>query len=147
MAGRNGKSCGLPASDRRGMESRNKLVQPPMGAARLPGHQVSKLGSGGDCHRPLLAQKTVVRAPRSDVDRVRRHAPQQRPLLTAEASGTSGGRAFRVERRGLPTATPPWMLLKSRQLHDGAHLPPVVTANSLTHRRSTINRRDNERTC
>ncbi len=74
---------------------------PPMGVARRLGHQASKLGSGGDCHRPLMAQKAVVRAPRSDVDRVRRHAPQHRHLLSAEASGTRGDRAFRVERRGL----------------------------------------------
>ena len=32
-----------------------------------------------------------------------------------------------MERRGIPTATPPWLLLKGRQLHEGTHLPPVVT--------------------
>jgi len=37
-----------------------------------------------------------------------------------------GGRAFRLERRGLPTATPPWIRLSSRQLHAGVPLRPVL---------------------
>ena len=31
-----------------------------------------------------------------------------------------------MERRGFSTVTPPWMLMRSRQLLDGAHLSPVL---------------------
>jgi len=52
--------------------------------------------------------------------------PPETDLFFRISNWDEGGRAFRLERRGLPTATPPWMLLNSRQLHAGVHLRPIV---------------------
>ena len=101
-------------------------MQTPMGTAKRPGRQTSNLGCGGISHNPVLAHKAMVLPPRRNVNRDSRHAPQQRHVLVAEASRRMGARAFRVERRCLPNTTPPCMLLRSRQLHVGAHLPPVL---------------------
>jgi len=101
-------------------------VQSPLGITRRLGRQATQLGSGGQRHRPFLAQKAVVYPPLRNVEQDRRDAPQNRPLLSTEAARTRRVRAFRLERRGLPTATPAWMSLSSRQLHEGAHLHPVL---------------------
>jgi len=38
----------------------------------------------------------------------------------------TGGQTFCIERCGLPTSTPPWMLLKNSPLHEGDHQPHAL---------------------
>ncbi len=69
-------------------------------------------------------------------------------LFSPENQLKKWGWAFHLEHRGLPTATPLWMMLSSRQLHEGAHLHPVLqhlrhdVALAVTREHSARPRRD-----
>jgi hypothetical protein len=126
VARRYGKSSRQFTSNKCGMEEEAKLLQSSLGFTRQLGRQATKLGSRRYRHCSLLAQETVVHPPLRHVDRDRRHVSGNKPFISTEAASTRGGRAFRLERRSLSTATPPWIMLRSRQLHEGVHLQPVL---------------------
>jgi hypothetical protein len=111
------------------------LVQPSLGVARRPSSEATHIGSSSDHHRPVMAQKVLVRALLRDFLRDRGH------VLTSAVARARGGRAFRLERRDLSCATPPWMLLSNRALHADAHLPPVLPLTTRDARGQTVNQK------
>ncbi len=67
-------------------------------------------------HLSEMATESVVMPPSHDL------FSSQRQM----GRGGGVGPSFRMERRGVEIATPPWMSLKNRQLHEDAHLPPIA---------------------
>ena len=73
----------------------------------------------------------MVPAARGDGNRDRGDATSKEHVLSATVRGAGGCKALRMERRGIQTATPPWMLLAGKQLREGKHLPPLAPRTTI----------------
>ena len=85
---------------------------PPVVPTRRPRGEAKAVRGNGDGHRTKVAEIPVVLAASRDGIRNDRDATSKKPLLPPTASGTRGGRALRMERRGLQATTPAWMILR-----------------------------------
>jgi hypothetical protein len=83
------------------MEARGKLVQPSLVSLRRHGSKTKALGSSNNRHRPQMAKVPMVPTTRGDGSRGRGDATNKEHVLPATARGARGGRALRMERRGL----------------------------------------------
>ena len=111
-----GRGIRLHPPHKTGMAATNQLVQTTLVPPRRPRGKVAAIRCGGHIHRPQLATLSVVRPSLRDGLRDGRNASFQEPLLSTSARGARGGRVFRLERRGLKSVIPPWMLMRHQQL-------------------------------
>ena len=125
---RQGRGGGLPTPHGRGVEKRGKLVQPTLVPARRTSNTTKILGSDSDGHRPKVVPIPVISATSRDGIGDNRNATGQKSALSATERRTRGGRALRMERRGVQTATPSWRLLTNAQLRTEGHLQPRARA-------------------
>ena len=124
LAGWHSRGSGLLEPPRLLLDRGEQLVQPTLGPHRRPGRQAAAVGGFGHRHRSPMADQALVPPPVRDGLRVHRLPSDPRPLLSVEAARARGGRASRLERRGLPaTRIPAWQLMRSRELHQGQHFP------------------------
>jgi hypothetical protein len=94
---------------RRGLATREQLLQPSVDRPTNTHRQTRPIASPGDRHRPLLAQQDLVPRLTSPRHRDRALPGVSRPFLSHHARHARGGRTTRVEHRGLSANTPSWL--------------------------------------
>jgi hypothetical protein len=128
------RGCRLLTHARRGMATREQLLQPSLNRPTITRRQARPIASPGNRRRPLLAQQDMV--PRSTSPRRRDHTLPGVPgsILSRRARHARGGRTARVEHRGLSAYTPSWLYTRRgaigralRPAQVGSTTPPIIS--------------------